>query len=43
MDRSRFVITDYQWERMDPYCLGASETQGGRGVTLGCFLRRFFG
>ncbi len=42
MDRSRFVITDYQWERMEPHCLGRKQDPGRTGRDPRMFLEAVF-
>jgi hypothetical protein len=43
MDESRSVIADLQWSRMEPFCLGASRTLGGRGAIFGFFWKKCSG
>lgn len=42
MDTSRFVITDYQWERMEPHCLGRKQDPGRTGGDPRLFLEAVF-
>ncbi len=43
MDRSRFVITDYQWEKMESHCLGRKRDPGRTGSDPRMFLEAVFG
>jgi len=42
MDTRRFVITDYQWEKMEPHCLGRKQDPGRTGGDLRLFLEAVF-
>ena len=32
----RFILTDAQWTKMEPHCLGKPTDPGARGATTGC-------
>lgn len=42
MDESRFVITDAQWTRMEPFCLGREQDPGRTGSDPRLFLEAVF-
>ena len=42
MDRSRFVVTDQQWEKMEPHCLGRKQDPGRTGSDPRRFLEAVF-
>ncbi len=42
MDTSRFVISDYQWGKMEPYCLGRKQDPGRTGSDPRMFLEAVF-
>jgi len=42
MDTSRFVITDHQWNKMEPYCLGRKKDPGRTGSDPRMFLEAVF-
>ena len=42
MDVSRFVITDHQWAKMEPHCLGRRSDPGRTGSDPRMFLEAVF-
>ena len=42
MDTSRFVVTDHQWEKMEPHCLGRKKDPGRAGSDARMFLEAVF-
>ena len=42
MDRSRFVIRDHQWAKMEPYCLGLKAHRGRTGSDPWLFMEAVF-
>mgnify|MGYP006309116247 CR=1 FL=1 len=42
MDRSRFIITDAQWEKIEPHCRGRKQDPGRTGSDPRLFLEAVF-
>ena len=42
MDTSRFVVTNHQWEKMEPHCLGRKKDPGRTGSDARVFLEAVF-
>lgn len=42
MDRSRFIITDHQWAKAEPHCLGLKAHPGRTGQDTRLFLEAVF-
>jgi len=42
MHRSRFIITDRQWARMEPHCRGRKQDPGRTGSDPRLFLEAVF-